>query len=141
MKLISMVDFVLEFGKEQNRCNYEEAYDKISAYARFLKQPLELWMFVPCDENGNVLEEPKNYKEWCKKSLNTPYDLDLSKYEIYQQTKEQVLFEGFYYRGKSKTISDGVFTFSIFHLKSETIEDLIEYNFTLTTTAIKQLGL
>ena len=27
-------------------------------YAKFLRQLLELWMFVPCDKDGNVLEEP-----------------------------------------------------------------------------------
>lgn len=28
----------------------------------FVKQPLELWMFIPCDEKGNVLEEPESLK-------------------------------------------------------------------------------
>ena len=49
--LMSMTDFVLEFGKESNRCNYNQAYEKISNYANFLQQPLELWMFVPCVDN------------------------------------------------------------------------------------------
>ena len=67
MKLISMTDFVL--GIEQNSYTKTEKYniiewqskcesfDKIIKYANFLKQPLKLGMFVPCDENGNVLED------------------------------------------------------------------------------------
>ena len=47
--LISMVDFILE--------QHEQCISSTNAtykYANFLKQPLELWMFVPCDENGDV---------------------------------------------------------------------------------------
>jgi hypothetical protein len=54
MKLISMTDFVLEQNNFKVFRNQQ-----ILNYANFLKQPLELWMFVPCDENGDVLEEPK----------------------------------------------------------------------------------
>lgn len=68
--------------------------DRVIKYSKFLKKPIQKIMFVPCDELNNILEEPKNYKEWVKKSLNTKYDLDLSKYEEYQKAKERVLFDG-----------------------------------------------
>ena len=64
MKLISMTDFVLE-QKEKLKNSEQgfniEKYDfiiNVCNYAKFLKQPLEQFMFVPCDENGNVLEKP-----------------------------------------------------------------------------------
>lgn len=83
MKLISMTDFVLEqkytttldisqvdfYDKELN------ILSKIRNYARFLKKPLTLGMFVPCDEDGSVLEEPKTFNE------------------KYQLAKERVLFK------------------------------------------------
>ena len=40
MKLISMTDFVLY---------KKESHTQIMKYAKFLKQPLTLGMFVPCD--------------------------------------------------------------------------------------------
>ena len=152
MKLISMTDFVLEqyaiitVIDEIN--DAKKLLNKIFNYANFLNQPLKLEMFVPCDEDGNVLEEPKNYKQWERKALNTPYDLDLIKYEQYQQAKEKVLFEGFEYGYKwyetfivmrNKVTGKGQFQLS----KYKTIEGLLidEFDFKLTPNAIKQLGL
>lgn len=62
-ELISMTDFLIEQRKELLRkIDYKEKLELytniVYAYANFLKQKLELWMFVPCDENGEVLEKP-----------------------------------------------------------------------------------
>lgn len=55
-----MVDFVLEESdKIYNKEDANIFASKVNTYASFLKQPLKLGMFVPCDEDGNVLEEPK----------------------------------------------------------------------------------
>ena len=97
MKLISMTDYLPE-----------------NPYSKFLKQPLELWMFVPCDDNGNVLKEP---------IIN-----DSIKIWTYQQAKERCLFEGF----------ENIEKIAI---KFKTIEDVIFLHPTLTKTAIKHLGL
>ena len=94
MKLISMTDFVLNFSKESNRCNYEQAYDQISSYANFLNQPLKLEMFVPCDENGNLLEEII-FSEQVYIYLNYQEKQDyVKRCDIYKKAKEKVLFEG-----------------------------------------------
>lgn len=81
MKLISMTDFVL---KQADNCMF---YDKVRNYAKFLKQPLELGMFIPCDENNTLLEEPENPKQ-------SPESF--KKYDEYVKAKERVLFEGFH---------------------------------------------
>jgi hypothetical protein len=93
--LISMTDFVLEVEKNsytktekyniiewQTKC---DSFDKIINYAKFLKQPLELWMFVPCDSEDNVLEEPISHQ-----------------LETYEKAKERCLFHGYFsiYRAK-----------------------------------------
>ena len=51
MKLISMTDFVLEQSKKIMNCEltHLESHHQIVDYANFLKQPLKLEMFVPCD--------------------------------------------------------------------------------------------
>lgn len=56
MKLISMTDFVIQ---QRSELMFKELGKACCKYADFLKQPLKLEMFVPCDEDGNVLSEPK----------------------------------------------------------------------------------
>lgn len=91
MKLISMTDFVLEQELPTYMQNeeFEEAYYKLYNYANFLKQPLELWMFVPCDENGNVLEQ-------CDDICSCECD----KIKAFRKAKERCLFDGFEIRDK-----------------------------------------
>ena len=137
-KLISMVEFVISTDKE---ISILESLTSIRNYASFLKQPLELWMFVPCGEDGEVLERPKimsesiinndNSKEWAKKTVQ------------YQQAKERVLFEGFEYTRETNNYiflkREGIYTHVISKNKKVTIEDLIPYNLTLTASALNQL--
>ena len=80
--LIPMTDFVLRINEIEKEI--DQFFDSwrmkqlriIENYAKFLKQPLKLEMFVPCDDDGNILENPDEtiYKE---------------------KDKEKVLFEGF----------------------------------------------
>lgn len=70
MKLISMTDFVLEKGKtsvlpftiKETFKNGAKVMNEIFMYADFLKQPLKLEMFVPCDENGNIYVDYRVFK-------------------------------------------------------------------------------
>lgn len=57
MRLISMVDYVLLQVKE---CHLDENRfgNNVVKYAKLLKTPLLLGQFIPCDLEGNVLEEP-----------------------------------------------------------------------------------
>ena len=65
MKLILMTDFV--FGqKERKDIDLAQRFINSFNYANFLKQPLTLEMFIPCDENGDVLEKEPNEDELCK---------------------------------------------------------------------------
>lgn len=112
-------------------------------YKDFLKQSLELWMFVPCDENGNVLEnkscdiscDPSDFSENGKCGLNGCYNQS----KHYQQAQERVLFEGFEYDNKMEYWHNKHISFDEEFCENKTIEDLIQYNLTLTQTAIKQL--
>lgn len=56
-KLKSMTDFVLDKLNNTAPVNFITAIEQIRNYAELLKQPLNKGMFVPCDEDLNVLEE------------------------------------------------------------------------------------
>ncbi len=92
-----MTDFVLEQEKKFNQ--WEKTFDsstsfwKCIVYAKFLKQPLKLEMFVPVDEDGNFLEEPEQFKEWIKSDhyFNASESVT-HECRMYKKAKEKVLF-------------------------------------------------
>ena len=158
-KLISMVNFVLQ----QDITDIKQR-DSIVKYANFLRQPLKLEMFINCDDDGNVLKEPKktNYQVdvntkcsgW--KYLYDNNDKLIGYYDDrkwkedfvkYKQSKEKVLFEGieFIRNGGVNflTINEDTFAFHDFNIKFKylTIEFLVQYNLKLTESALKQIGL
>lgn len=100
-ELVSMVDYVLElFEKMPLQPSQIECVEhnlKIVKYAKFLKQPLTLGMFIPCDEDGHVLKEPNinEYKSspFCESGLCDSYYKSL---EYYNKAKERVLFKGYF---------------------------------------------
>ncbi|MBG0514076.1 hypothetical protein [Elizabethkingia meningoseptica] len=90
-KLIPMTDFVINSNEKRMSSNpyNERDYDndficEVVEYAKFLKQPLALWMFVPCDENNVPLMKPDYLGGETSKRWND-----------YDYAKSRVLFEGF----------------------------------------------
>lgn len=156
-RLISMTDFVLQDWSKYKGYDSEDyrvfAYNKnviIENYATFLKQPLTLGMFVPCDENGNVLEEP-DYDGF-EVDINESYfggetDIEIEKYELkYQKAKEKVLFNGDWEISNYKKwvlIESKKRSFSFYPFESDClkIENLVDRDFELTESAIKEIGL
>lgn len=140
MKLISMTEFVLD--KQRFKEDSDTAIFKITNYANFLKQPLKLEMFVPCDEESNFFEEPRQV---------SPDGIKWEEYlKKYQQAKEKVLFEGFEIKDNVFLLNDKIFFASAINAKQffihyQTIEDLSNHflsnEIILTPNAIKQLGL
>ena len=152
--LQSMTDFVLE------KMRFWGINDNLLAdgllvknYANFLKQPLQLGFFVPCDENGNVLSEPKaedyfnikiptdQLKKEDAEGLNRHY-ADLM---LFEDAEKRVLFKVEYKTGicnnKPAIWINGRGAQIIDDFKFLTIEDLAHWNFELTDSAIKQIGL
>ena len=124
MKLISMTDFVLQ----QDITDIKQR-DSIVKYANFLKQPLKLEMFVPCDEDGNVISKFYSEKENTK---NLTFSQLSNQYQI---AETKVLFENIPIAQAKWLVN----TFS-------TIEHLSDITNTispiyLTENAIKQIGL
>ena len=140
MKLISCTDFVLEQIGIYNTYESELELKTIRSYANFLKQPLKLEMFVPCDDEGNVLDKPS-------RPLSPATDIEWGKwsseYDIYQQAKEKVLFEGCEIR---KANSEYVILYKNSPVwgsfnENKIIELITVYGLTLTESALKQIGI
>ncbi len=156
-----MTDFVLEqrmtteqvnissFQQIQNYIN--TYYDRVYAYTQFLKQPLKLGMFVPCDDKGNVLEDLK----YCCDGkhcgcMGMPVNVCSHKQiDEYYIAKDRVLFKGFEIHNRHNVIKRGlgiviVFSGIIsilidgnnglggFSKNDATIEDLVILFFTTT---------
>ncbi|WP_276679700.1 hypothetical protein [Empedobacter brevis] len=137
MKLTSSKNFGKSL-KDKTDSEYRRLRDN---FDHFLDQSLHLGMLVPCDEEGNILEEPKG---WNDEDCKLDDCCNVCKCEQYKQAKERVLFEGFEFKNdlifnaSNQTFIDEEIIFNL-----ENIENLINYydDLTLTKTAIKQIGL
>lgn len=152
--------------KLQSQIQYEESIDlptvsdseyreKSRNHKNFLKQPLKLGMFVPCDENDMPLDEPKG---WKNEECDTNDCCSICKCEQYQQAKESVIFEGFEIKNSkiyneehiqflgmignpSKYADINPLRWRDRFVNTKTIEELVNYNLSITDSAIKQLEL
>ena len=128
----------------KTRLEYLEWYEKTrNNFDEFLEQPLKLERFIPCDDEGDILEEPTNY-EMRLLNMMTEYNDEVY---TYYQAKAKVLFEGIEFRTNGGvnflTIKEDTFAFHDFNIKFKnlTVEFLVQYNLQLTESAIKQIGL
>jgi hypothetical protein len=140
-----MTDYVLECCQnakleEYNQVN-ETFVNKVIDYANFLKQPLKLEMYVPCDEDGNVL----NYKEIKQSVID-----GTENWNIWENAKEKVIFDGFEWKSADfgdepmlELTNKGVYFLYDVEDKNfqndvdefvETIEDLVRYNLDLAVS-------
>ena len=144
--LIPMTDFVLEQLNEQNSRTkpMREVFNSLEKYATFLRQPLKLEMFVPCDEKGNVLEEPQMRP--VKISFDEE-DMDYDAQELYDyiKAKEKVLFENLSYKFGFVGLTDSKGNFSslvdLDFKPNGIIEDLLKekYKFSFTAFALERI--
>jgi hypothetical protein len=84
--LVSMTDFTLnQWDGVAEIYSFKDMCVRCYDYAQFLKQPLKLWMFVPCDEEDNYLREP--YEKFAEDGV------DFENYMIYYiEQREKCLF-------------------------------------------------
>lgn len=136
-----MIDFVFTMRENKEKDNIRRFWC-CEKYARFLKQPLTLGMFVPCDESGNVLKNPLADDN----DAGTDVEYKQIKYNIY---KERVLFERFeiIHKDKVRITIQSEFTQLDYNILNgvfdnyTNIEELTRLSLLLTTYALKQIGL
>lgn len=112
-------------------------------YAKFVNQPLELGMFIPCDKDQNPLKEPNDAYYPARPEL---YARDMEKYE---QAKNRCIFKNVEYEPSSGIIRlesnmIGVYpniagNFS--HHRFDKVEDLASISPVLNPAVIKSIGL
>jgi len=93
-----MTDFVIEYYSHEGYADLQ-TLKLMNNYATFLKKHLTLGMFVPVDNKGNILKEPKNYSSWKSLEHNRKESKTDStvfeEYKIYRKAEQKCLFEGF----------------------------------------------
>ncbi len=154
-----MTDFVLEQSNNENLQKhlsnkngheFMNYWHSVFSYAKFLKEPLKLGMFVPCDENDMPLEIPFNYGAYLVSLPKEDFNYNEIDCLQYQQAKDRVLFDGFELVEIQKYGFDLImkaedWSESLSVLFEETIEDLLTYSFNpefeLTQSAIKKYSL
>jgi len=157
-KLIPMTDFVIEYYSNEGYADLQ-TLNLMNNYAKFLRKPLALGMFVPTDSKGNILKEPKNYSAWkslehnSKKTDDTIDHTGFREYKLYQNAERECLFEGFKvaYNGYSivrivASYDNSIeLSFNKNDLKPQKFEDVESLTYFeeiyLNKTALKQLGL
>jgi len=158
MKLISMTDFFLsqesKWKKETEGLyptlrKYKDVVLIAYNYANFLKEPLELWMFVPCDFNGNFLISIGDKEQYLRDCYDGGWWNQFVDYKVkYQEAKDRILFEGFEFtvtlgdRFSKWKISNGNITFYEAGLKLSNVESMIQkVEIILTKNCVKKLGI
>lgn len=132
-KLISMVDFVWEQNTQNTSAR---RLSEIIGYADFLKQTPTLGDFIACDEDGNVLEEPKFFytEENIKKLKGVEIEIAEQKNKevvIFQQAQSKVIFKGFEAKKGYANYTETWLVIDEEFLEGKTIEDLVPYNLEL----------
>lgn len=149
MKLQKMTTFILEQSEKIN--DPEILVRVLVKYAMFLERPLTLGMFVPCDEDGNVLEEPHPEKYF---DINKPSDkftnedkkgLDLysSALMFYDAAKKNVLFSDLEIEKRLGSIHVLRYGNTVFfsNWKNISVDQIVKHRIEFTESAIKYLGL
>ncbi|MFL9834963.1 hypothetical protein [Chryseobacterium terrae] len=155
--LVPMTDFVIEYYSHEGYADLH-TLKVMNNYAKFLKMPLSLEMFVATDHLGNILKEPKNYSDWKSLSHNKNLDVNespsmLDEYKYYNRAESKRLFDGFQvaYNGFSvvRIVADYNKNIELSFSKVDgkfqhytTIESLLGFDAVfLSTTALKKIGL
>ena len=108
---------VMEFHDELDEivCNKTEEHDDPNEsyykmyveasweFIDFAKLKPQLWMYIPCNEEGEVLEEPTMRRGKVINETDTFNEQLESKWKQYQTAKNRVLFEGWEYHSKTRT--------------------------------------
>jgi hypothetical protein len=103
IKAPTMVEYIDLIDK---RSDILDRYNLIIEYAEFIKTPFKEWMFVPCGEVGEVLEEPSHLQKMQASWMDNPIDDNFYIVMKFQEAKLKCWFEGWKFHGYRKGVSD-----------------------------------
>ncbi len=90
-------EYVLNYADiEGEGRGFDRFFIDVVAYARFLNQTPKLGDFIPCDEDGNVLDEPKGFSHYAMMLyMDEKPNGWVDECKQYQAALGRVKFEGF----------------------------------------------
>lgn len=102
MKLVPLNQFVIDTTKpfeSPDLLDFLHVRDlrlrKIEQYNEFLLKNPELWMFIPCDENG-FLRKPNYYNQFLSGAyLEKPNLIDFEACKKYKEAEDRIIFHDF----------------------------------------------
>lgn len=106
---VPLSEYVIRLAEEANNdpkytpLEAISSYWKVVDYTRFIKHEITLGMFVPVDEDGNILQDPNKPRPICRDCADGHGTCDIDglncdpdkRKEQYQQALNNVIFEGF----------------------------------------------
>jgi hypothetical protein len=143
MKLIKMTDYISQkrdiIDEEMSNEDRLTILQCIFDYSKFLKTPLKLDMFIPCDEKMNILKKPKNKSNLGSGKTDS---VELLKYENklrdYSFALSKVLFKDFHLHKDDednfkKCVATPGFVLPFEVLYTMKIEDIVDNDIKLTS--------
>jgi hypothetical protein len=153
MKLIKMTDYISQkrdiMDREMSNQDRLTILESILHYSNFLKTPLNLGMFIPCDEKFNILKQPNHYRRYVSKDyLNENPKMSekwVEKCEEYKKAESKILFKDFYLfidkeDNFEKYVANEGFVLSIESLYTMKVEDIADNNIELTRFCINAIN-
>lgn len=153
MELISTTEFVLNQCKIRDLDNYydesDEYFNRCEKYANFISSKLELGMFIACDLEGIVLEEPKNFHAFFAGMSSQDFNFNIADCVNYKHALDKVVFDDFeldydtivYNKYFRIWFTEGKAYLNNTYTQLESVEDLISHSLELNSNGIKKLGL
>ncbi|WP_288447886.1 hypothetical protein [uncultured Chryseobacterium sp.] len=152
MKLIPLSDFVLEqLEIQQSTSEFKEV---VRNYTHFLKQPLTLGMFVPIEEEGNVLKPCGCISDCCKDQFEyenakekvlfaNAVTIDESPYKMTERLMIDLNHPASFRIYNKFTFNDGIVESQFLpnFSKNPTVEYLVDYGLELTPSALEAIGI
>ena len=129
-KLSDITEKIRKHEIQLSRIRVNPYLKLIIDYSAFITQPLTKGMFVPCDEDGEVLEKPEHLELWMAAGCLETMPCN-NECKQYQQAQEKVLFDGWWFEDGFLYSKDGSFI-SEREYENKTIEDVINDGVELT---------
>lgn len=144
----------MESRKLMSHSDYEDSIDlptvsdiefriKSRNHRKFINEKLTLGMFVPTDEDGNILEEPEYYELWKSfGSYTQKGESIVVECRKYHEALSNVIFEGFdsykldNIENNYRIFNGSICVWTTISSNNKTIEDLIKYGVKITPSAI-----
>lgn len=150
MKLIKMTDYISQkrdiMEEEMSNEDRLTILEAILYYSNFLKTPLNLGMFISCDEKMNILKQPNHYRRFTSNDYlsENPKMSEkwLEKCKEYKKAESKILFKDFEFfiedDGEKCIMTEG-FVLSIEALYTMKIEDVTDEDIELTSFGINAI--